>query len=169
MKKKESRIDAMNEEQKEIFQFIIIVIVIGLIVGIIYLISYFASMKNEYHYNDATEAGEINDSIVTVGTMFNRPEKEYYVVIYKDDATEAVYYSSLVNKYKGEEDALNVYYCNLNNKLNEAYYAGDEKSNPKAKTIDDLKVGDFTFVKIKDGKITKYIEDVDAMKEELGI
>lgn len=157
---------SFNDDQKEVFRFVIIVAVIALIILVIYLASYFATKKNVYHY-DTSKEGEVSTDVVTIGTMFNKDEEEYYVAIYKNDDVNAIYYSALFNKYMGEEKSLNIYFCDLNNKLNEDYYS--EKSNPKAKTIKDLKVGDFTFVKIKDGKITKYLESIEKVKEELGI
>ena len=158
----------MNEDEKEIFRFIVIIIVILLVVGIVYLVSYLKSKKNEYHYNEVTP-GEVNTEIVTVGTMLNKDEDEYYVVLYKDDDTKAIYYNNIVNDYVNKENTLNVYYCNLNNKLNEDYLAVDGKTNPKAKDISDLKLGDFTLIKVKKGKIAKYIEDTTEFEKELTV
>ena len=166
---KVSKLDYLNDDQREVLRFVVILLVIIVVVVIIYFISYFASLKNEYHYNDEATEATINYDTVTVGTMFNRPEGTYYVALYKDDLADAVYYSALFNKYMNQEDALKIYYCNLNNKLNEKYYTADGKSNPKATSINDVKFGEFTFVKISKGKITKYYEDITKVKKELNI
>ena len=165
---KRKKLDMVNEDEKEILRFIVIVVVILLVVGIIYLISYFKERQNEYHYDDV-KSGVVDSGIVTIGTMLNKAEDEYYVAIYKDDDTKATYYNNIISSYASKEKALNVYYCNLNNKLNEDYIAKDGKSNPKAKKMEDLQLGDFTLLKIKEGKITKYIEDTTKFEEELQI
>ena len=51
---------------------------------------------------------------------------------------------------------------NSSNKRN-----NDDKSNPKAKTVEDFDFGSLTLLKIEKGKITKYIEDLDSIKEIL--
>ena len=101
--------------------------------------------------------------------MFNRSEEEYYVALYKKSEKDAILYSSIINKYANEEKSLKVYFCDLENKFNEEYYVGNENSNPKAKTIADVKFGDFTLVKISKGKIVKYVENIEDMKKELNI
>lgn len=155
----------LNDDQKEIRNFIIILVVIVLIVVGIYFISTKVSEKNNYNYDEVKE-GSINYDTVNVGTMFNRPEEEYYVALYKNDDAQAIYYASILSMYTNSDKALHVYYCDLANKFNESYYDKDN-SNPKAKTIDDLKVGDFTLVKIKKGQIVKYYEDIEKVKEDL--
>lgn len=155
----------LNDDQKEIRNFFIILVVIILIVVVIYLISTNVKAKNNYNY-DAVNEGSINYDMVNVGTMFNRPEKEYYVALYRNDDPQAIYYASILSIYTNMEKALHVYYCDMANKLNANYYDKDN-TNPNAKTIADLKVGDFTFVKIKNGQIVNYYEDIEKVKEDL--
>ena len=166
--KKIKTIKYYSEEQKEIFKFVVILGAILIIVGIMYLFSTIASNKNTYHYDESTK-GSINYDVVTVGTMFNRSEDEYYVAIYDADSSDAIYYASVLDKYKQNPEATKVYFCNLANKLNADYIASDGKSNPKAKTINDVAFSDFTFVKIKNGTIDKYLENISDVKRELGI
>ncbi|MBE6140337.1 MAG: hypothetical protein E7172_02245 [Firmicutes bacterium] len=169
MKKNNKKNMGLNasDEQKEVVTFLIILVTIVFIVISIYFFSNKIMNKNVYFYDQVT-TGVVNESIVTVGTLFNRPMKEYYVAIYNGEDIEAVYYSTLFNKYSTKEDALKIYFCDLNNKLNENYLVKEnESSNKEAKTIDEVKFGKFTFVKIKDGKIAKYLESVEEVKEEL--
>lgn len=157
---------SMNDDSKEIVRFCIILGVIILIVLIIYLISNSIANRNVYHYDEPYSA-TFNYENVMIGTMFNRPEEEYYVILYKKDNPNAEFYKVLASDYATSENALKIYYCDISDKMNEKYYASDGKSNPNAKTIDDLKVGDLTLVKIKKGKITKYLEKFVELKEEL--
>ena len=101
--------------------------------------------------------------------LLNRPEKEYYVLIYDKEDSDAVLYSSTMNSYSSKKDGLKIYYCDLGNKLNREYYNinNDNKSNPNAKSIKELDLGDLTLIKVEKGKITKYIEKYDSIKNEL--
>lgn len=158
-----------SEESNEVKRFIFILLGIVVIVLIIYGVSKIF-IKEENSSTRVTTTGEINYDIVTVGTMFNKPDKEYYVMIYDEENTNAVLYSTIINEYLNETNHLNVYFCNLKNKLNSSYYVGsDGTSNKEATTIDDLALGDLTLVKIKNGKIVKYIEELDSIKKEFGL
>ncbi len=163
--KKNKNID-LNDDQREIVRFVVILAIILVIVLAIYFISKGITSKNEYHYDEVTE-GEIDYNKTNIGTLLNKAEKEYYVALYKNDNPNALYYSSLMGVYVNTPDALKVYYCDLNNKLNEEYYAEDGKTNPDAKTIAELKLGDFTLIKVKNGKIVNYYEDIEKVKEDL--
>ena len=158
--KKQKEIKYRSEEQQEVIRFIIILVSIFAVVGIVYGVTKIF-IKDEVKNTD--------DDIVSVGTMFNRSEEEYYVALYKKSEKDAILYSSIINKYANEEKSLKVYFCDLENKFNEEYYVGNENSNPKAKTIADVKFGDFTLVKISKGKIVKYVENIEDMKKELNI
>lgn len=167
--KKIKEVKYRSDEQKEVIRFIIILISIFVIVGAVYGLSK-VFIKDNTSTEKEPVTGQINYDIVTVGTMFNRSENEYYVAIYKKTTPSAILYSSVINKYASKDKSLHVYFCDLENSLNSAYYVGEKGvSNPKAKTIDEVAFGDFTFVKIKNGKIVKYIENIDDAKKELGV
>lgn len=158
----------LNEDQREIVRFLIIVGVIVILAFVFYFISLKIKEKNVYHYDEISE-GTINYDKVNIGTMLNKKDKEYYVALYKSDADNVLIYFSLLSIYAGKEKALKIYYCDMSSPLNKEYYVENDKTNPNAKTIDELKVGDFTLLKIKNGKINKYLENLDKVKEELNI
>lgn len=151
-----------TEEQQEIKKFIIITFVIVLLIFGIYLFTDKFIDKSDY---SNTIPGDINYDKATIGTMLNRTEKDYYVIIYNSTKPEATYFSSIINKYKNEEDSLKIYFVDLNNKLNAKYYNidNDNKSNVEAKNINDLDLSDITLLQVKDGKIVKYIEKTDEI------
>ncbi|MEG1288445.1 MAG: hypothetical protein RSD29_03755 [Bacilli bacterium] len=158
-----------SDEQKEVFRFIAILVGIVLIVLVVYFISNRTLEPKKEEETTITE-GTVDYDLVSVGTMFNRPNKEYYVAIYDKKDNAAVLYSTLINKYSENKDALKIYFCNLADSFNEEYFVGENGvTNKDAKTIEDLKLGKFTFVKIKKGKIVKYLEDLEAVKKELSI
>ena len=168
--KEQKRIKSINvgsEDENEIRKFIIIIVVILAIVGIIYAVTELT--KKDEEKGDEVTAGEIDYNTLSIGMLLNRPEKEYYVIIYDVENPDAVLYSAMINKYdiKGKKEKL--YYCDLGNALNSKYYnvGNDKKSNPKATKISELDLGDLTLIKVKDGKIVKYIENIDDIKEIL--
>lgn len=158
-----------SEEQKDMMRFLIILFGVIAVVAIVYGISRFL-IKEEDVFKDEVVTGQVNYELVTVGTMFNRNYSEYYVVAYEKEDTQAILYSALMNKYTNMTDSLKVYFCDLDNKFNENYYVGETgESNPGAKSIEELALGKYTLLKIKNGKIVKYIETLDETKEELGV
>ncbi len=155
-----------TEEQKEIQKFIIIIIVLVLVIGAIYFLTdKFVEQGN----SNNTTTGEINYDKATIGTLLNRPYDEYYAMIYSSNSTEASYYNSIKNNYSSKDDGLKIYYIDLDNELNKKYYNvnNDNKSNPSAKSIDEINLGDITLIKVKNGEIVSYIEDIEQIKTEL--
>ena len=155
-----------NDDASEIKRFVFILLGVILMIVIVYGVTK-VLVKDETKFSDEVVSGEINYDITSIGTMFNKLDSEYYVMIYDQESTDAVYYSTLINKYSSKKDALKVYFCDLGNSLNKSYYHKDTKSNPNAKGIEDLSLNDLTLLKISKGKIVKYIESVDNIKAEL--
>ena len=162
-----------TEEKNELKKFLIVIIVVLGCVGAIYLITRAFVTKDLFNKEeDKTE--EVtpvtpNYDKAIIGTMLNRPEEVYYVVIY--DATEGKYIgdmSSMVSSYNAKEGHKHVYTVDLSDHLNKSYY-DPENVNEKATSVSDIKVGDITLIKVKKGKIDKYITDYAKMKKELGI
>lgn len=160
----------ISDEAKEIRTFVFILIGIIVVVLIVYGVSKLLIKEEDDSKTDEITTGEIDYDIVSIGTMLNRNISEYYVIIYDIDDTQAVLYSSLINSYSSSEGAKKIYFCDLGNKLNANYYVGEDgTSNPSAKTISELKLGNLTLIKVKNGKIVKYIEELDTIKTELGL
>lgn len=155
-----------NDAENEVYRFIKILVVIVILILGFYLLTNAIAEKNDKKKDEATEV-EISSSNIIVGTMFNRPYKEYYVIAYKSKANDSTIYDTYVSMYKQKENALNIYFVDLDNELNKKYYS--EKGNPNAKTFDDIKLSSPTLIKISDKKIVKYIENVDGIKKELGL
>lgn len=159
----------ISEEAREVRNFAFILIGIIVIVLAVYGVSKVLVKDKTVIDTEGEVEGTINYDVVNVGTMFNRNYSEYYVMLYDKDDSKAIVYSAIINKYMSKEKAEKIYFCNIGNELNKKYVAEDGKGNKKAKTIDDLSVGKLTLVKIKNGKIVKYLEDVDTIKKELGV
>lgn len=159
-----------SEESKEVKRFIIILLSIIVLVLAVYGITRLVNKDEDNNDDRTVTAGSIDYDKVSVGTLFNRADSEYYVIVYDGEAPNAIYYSALMNKYMDKEKSNKVYFCDLSNELNKKYYVGEDKdSNPDATTSSELAFKDLTLIKIKNGKIVKYLETLDTIKTELGI
>ena len=84
-----------NEDVAQIRNLIIIFIVVVLIcVGVYFLPD--NMIKRESNSNNTTQEVEIDYDIATVGTMFNRVEEEYYVLMYSSENDSKL--DSVLNK-----------------------------------------------------------------------
>ena len=167
-----NKVNYERNETKEIRNFIIVVIVVVLCVGAIYLLTRAFVTKDLFKDKDAETSdvvGSVSRHVAIMGQLFNMPEEEYYFVIYNAEEGEYIGdMSTMVNNYNNKTDHLHIYTVNLANVMNKDYY-DPEKVNENAKTLEEIKVGDITLIKIKNKKISKYIVDYSKMKTELGV
>ena len=171
--KKNNKMKYQTAEQEEIRNFIIVIVVVLLCVGAIYLLTRAFVTKDLFGSKEAgtTEEvtpGVVNYDVAIMGQLLNRPYKEYYAVIYDSEGDYMYDMYSLVYSYSLTDEPLHVYTIDLANTLNDGYY-DPENVDTKAKTLEDLKVGDITLVKVKNGKISKIIVDYSKMEKELGL
>lgn len=160
-----------NEETKTMKQFLItlIIVIVG-VVGIYLLTKYVVKKDNSTNNSSTTEEKSyIAPNTAIVGTMLNKSSDAYYVIIYDKTKDNATTYYSLVSTYKAKDKALKVYTVDLSNSLNKKYIATDNKTNPKATNLEDLKFGEVTLLKVKNNKITEAYETTDAIKKALDV
>ena len=163
---KEKDLKIETDEKTETIRFITILVVVLLVIGVVYgLTKLFGKEESNYEF----AKGDINYEIVTAGTMLNRPFNEYYVMAYDSEDSDGIYYATIANLYMRKSNSLKMYYCDLNNNFNKELVSKDGVINPKAKDVESLSLGEFTLLKIKDGKIVKYADGVDAVKKELSL
>ncbi len=156
----------MTDEQTEIKRFIIILTsLVVIIIGIFVFTKYVINDGDVKIPIVPSAAGNINYSIATVGTMFNKADGEYFVSLYDATQDNAVSYAATMSKYLEKEGALPLYFVDLDNSLNHKYLATEEKvENVNAKTINDLSLGEVTLVKIRNGEIVEYYSGIEAIK-----
>lgn len=160
-----------NEETKTMKQFLItlIIVIVG-VVGIYLLTKYVVKKDNSTNNSSTTEEKSyIDPNTAIVGTMLNKSSDAYYVIIYDKTKDNATTYYSIVSTYKAKDKALKVYTVDLSNSLNKKYIATDNKTNPKATNLEDLKFGEVTLLKVKNNKITEAYETTDAIKKALDV
>ncbi len=157
------------EEKKAVKNFLIILVVVLVCgVGVYFLTRAFVSKdlfkKSDEDENKIQEVTTSYDTAI-VGTILNRPAKEYYVLVYNQEENSS--YSNMGIIYSSDnENALPLYYVDLANPLNKEHVG--EKTDVSG-DVKDMVFGEFTLLKIKDGKITKTITDSEKAKKELNV
>lgn len=168
MKKTKKKIE--TEENKVVKKFIIVLLVVVACVVLIYFITRIFVSKDMFNKDDKkttkTQEVEFNYDKTILGSAFNRPYDEYYVITYKISDEKAKEISNSITTYLAKEDHLKLYFADLDDYMNKNFYDKDNV-NSKATNAKELKVGDYTLIKFKDGKIVKFIEGVDQIKAEL--
>lgn len=164
------KMNVQTTEQIELKNFILVILVVVICVAGLYLVTRAFVTKDliPKEEEQTVIAGEVNYDVAIMGQLLNRPYKEYYVVIYDSNGSHFTDMAALTAAYKDLKDHKHIYTIDLANKLNDGYYAPEEV-NTKAKKLSEIKLGDTTLIKVKDGKINKYIVDLEKMKKELGV
>lgn len=159
-----------TEEQVELKQFIkILIVLIILVVGVYFLTRIFVT-KDLFNKKDETNttAGSINYNTTLIGNMFNKADKEYYVLMYDTEDIESAYYSGFISNYSKNTNALTVYFANLNNPLNNKYVVDNaDEVNINTTNFEEFRVNKIALLKISDGKITKSMTNVEDIAKEL--
>jgi len=133
-----------TEEQVELKQFIkILVVLIILVVGVYFLTRAFVTkdLFNKKEESSETTKGAINYSTTLIGNMFNKIDKEYYVLMYDTEDLQAAYYSGFMSNYsknKDNDDFINIYFANLNNPLNQKYVTDNEEEMSFAELLENV-------------------------------
>ncbi len=176
MGKKKNTVNKVNyntTEQEEIKKFMVVIVVVLACCGVIYLLTRAFVTKDLFstpeEKTEEVKEGAVNYDVAIMGQILNRPYDEYYVAIY--NSSEGDYVSdmaTLLYNYSVKEGHLHMYTVDLSNSLNKEYY-DKENVNTEAKSVSEMKVGDITLLKVRKGKINKYIVDYDKMKKELGV
>lgn len=161
MKRKEK---FYTEEQKEIFKFGKILFGLVVIIGLLYVFTVYVVNKED-SYKRTNNKGVINYTSILIGTMLNKADSEYYVLIYDNNKSFNAIYLNKINEYKSSTNHLPIYTADLSNELNKDFIASE--SNYSVDSIENFKVKDTTLVKVKNKKIVKFIENKDSILNEL--
>ena len=160
-----------TEEQMEVKRFIFVLLgLVIILVGVYFFTRAFVTkdltkQTSEVNYTE----GQVNYNVAVVGTMLNRPADEYYVAAFSSSDNDMAYYNTLISKYTNKEKTLPVYYLDTDNALNKDYVAKEEDASTAFTTLEELKLGKFTLLRVKNGKVTKYLTSEDKIKQEFDI
>ena len=160
----------MAEEQKEVYKLIMIILIVVAILSLVYLFSRAFISKDLFKSKEETKTTstiktpEFDYTKIIVGELLNRPYDEYYVLAFDSTSDLSFDYNNMINAYNGKTK---MYALDLNDGFNKKYVG--EKSNPQATNIEELSFGEITLLKIKNGKIVKYLENKNDIRSELNI
>ena len=152
-----------TDEQKEIFKFGKILLGVVLIFGLMYLFTTLVNKGDKYKRTN--NAGEIQYDSIIIGTMLNRADAEYYVLITDKSTMDNLTVISKASNYKNGAGNLPIYTADLSLEFNKNFISGESHYNED--NLDDFTVKGTTLVKVKNGKIIKFIEEKDKILEEL--
>jgi hypothetical protein len=168
MERKKEKI--RTAEQEEMLKFVSVILVVLACVGGIYLLTRAFVTKDLFNKDETKESSkvEVNYKSAIVGNIMNRPYNEYYVMVYDTTSEAASELSTVITNFENRTDEakLHMYIVDLHNKLNADFY-NPEKENKKATGVSNFMFGDRTLLKIKGGKVEKYITDLAKINEEL--
>ena len=95
---------------------------------------------------------EIQYTNIIVGSILNRNEEDYYVLVEKEDDFNLSTYQAAIDKYNNKEVHLRFYIVLLSDPFNKQYVA--EKSKLSVDSITDIRFSETTLLHIKNGKIS---------------
>lgn len=166
MVKNSKRLKQAKFESEDVAQIrnliIIFVIVVLVCVGLYFLTD--TMIKRESNNNDnTTQKVEIDYDIATVGTMFNRIEEEYYVLMYSSENDSKL--DSVLNKYRSSDNYIKTYFIDLDKKVNSSVLGDELVKAPK--NSKEVKVIGATLYKIKKGSVIKCYSGIDEITNVL--
>lgn len=164
MKNKRLKVQNRDNEDVQLIKklIIILVVVVLVIIGFYFLTDKVVKPTK----NENKTSVDIDYNIATVGTMFNRPYQEYFVILYDSTKSEATYYDTLVSNYRNNsEKSTKLYYVDLSLKTNSAYVS--DTANKSMTGVDDAKFSGATLLKISNGKVVSFIDDREIIKSTL--
>jgi len=156
-----------SEEQAEMIRFIKIVVILVILAIGVYLFTRFFVTKDVVKSEDkiTTVPGTVNYSTTIIGGMLNKPEKEYYVLLYDYNDVNSIFYSGLSSAYSNTEKALKIYSVDLNNEMNKKHISNNQNLTPD--DIADFKIKNATLLKIVDKKIAQVFDNDEKIAKEL--
>ena len=133
---------------------------IKIIIGILVVLVCFTLMTmflTRDKSKKANDSNEIQYTEIMAGSILNRPENQYYVLIAKKDSFST--FEESLNKYKEKESHLRVYKVDLDDAFNSDYVSeytmiGDDMTNTK--------FAETTLLYIENGSISDYKIGNDA-------
>lgn len=164
-KKNESKKNEKNVQiatATEIANLIKILLIVCAVLLVFYFITVLVNKKSsDTDYSENTTP-TIQYSKILVGQILNRSEKEYYVLVEKEnDQYLDLYKYYLSSDY---EDSLEYYTVDLSDVFNGNHIG--EETNVKGDTS-EFKFADTTLLKIKDGKVKRVYKTREDIIEHL--
>lgn len=159
--------EIVEEEKLPVKEFILVVGVITVVFLAIYFLTVGAGKLGWFdtHYTKSpVEEAVISYENIEVGTMLNRQENDYYVVL-ADMSKNSMYISSVISMYKEKENVIPLYIVDLSEGLNRSVVS--DTTVLSVKDISNLKVSDTSLVRVTNKTITETYTGVDNIEKVL--
>lgn len=152
------------EDEMSISKFLKIIIAVLIIFVLFTFITKIITNKEK-----SDETTNIQYDKILVGSILNRPESDYYVLVISKDDENALVYTNLISTYKAKSEHRRIYTADLADEFNKIYVADTNNLNVTA--IDDIRFAETTLLHISDGKIVSsrvgdniksYLENLSA-------
>lgn len=150
------------ESEYKIENLIKMIIILILIIMIFYGLTVIITKNQKGPNNEEIiENPNIQYDEILIGSIYDQKETEYYVLVELE--SDYLTLSSSVSGYQKKEDALKLYISNLNDGFNKKYLGETSDFTGKFPIFNKS-----TLLKISNGQIVEYTEDIDDIQEKLG-
>ncbi len=166
-KEKSNPKTTMVKNDSEITKLIKIVLIVTAIMVVFYGITLLVTKNQKadsFDNKTASEKAVIQYDDIMIGTMLNKNQDSYYVLIKEDEDNRVVEYETLMKLVASKIDSPKIYTANLTDSFNKRYLAKEANTT---NDMEEFRVSGTTLVEIKDGKIVNTYSDHDSIAEEL--
>lgn len=158
--KKTKKKDSVVIVDNEMINLIKILVIVCAVLLVFYFITVLVNKKDDNNtYSENTTATIQYDKIL-VGQILNRDEKDYYVLVEKENDQYNSLYNYYLSSYDGENKNFKYYTVDLSDVFN-----GNHVGEQTVVTGDvaNFKFASTTLLRIKNGKATKVYTERDAI------
>ena len=153
------------DTEDEVFRFIKIILSLSIVIILLFVFTKYVVNDGDVFMPEKIIApGTIDYNTVTLGTMFNKEEKEYYVLFTDRKEESSGIHTNLYQEFK-ELGSTSIYIGDLSNNLNVNY----EIPKSKIEVNDEIILKSPVLLKIKNGSIVEYTTDFKTIQNKLEI
>lgn len=150
-KEKRNTKDMFVENENVASNFVKILIIVAILALTFGLITYAVTHKS----TNKTDSTVIQYDKILVGSILNREDDNYYVLVEMSDDSNNSTYESSIDTYNAKDEHLRFYTVDLSDGFNTNYVS--DKANLKVTNISDIRFSTTTLLKIENHKIAKTI------------
>jgi hypothetical protein len=163
-KRKKDKINYISDNtsaQTIVKNIIIVFLLFAFAYGLTIILSRYGVFEKGYTPLETNNS--FSDEYILIGTILNRNESEYYVAFDDFSSNNAnAYFSGLISNTSVKTK---IYKVDMTLSFNSNYKS--ETSNPKAKSVDALKINGATLIKVNNKSIVEYTEGTEAISKIL--
>lgn len=132
-----------------------------------FLTIYILNKGDDFTISESIPAeADIQYQEILAGNSFSVRNNHYYVLYYDMSSDELKStYTNIISTYEEQEDHYPIYTVNMHSVFNKKYVSNT--SNKKVDEVDELMISGPTLIEFENGKVKKYIEGQDSIREEL--